>query len=286
MAFNRLIELKVTNQANIVTDMADLEIEWSIERSISFSENSAEFTIFNAKEDTRKKVLKEGNNIVFSYGYEDENVGSNKELGNIYSGNIKTAASGQTGTDWITTIQATTQMGKNKKIENVYVRLSYGPGTSVISPLKEIANRLELVLIGESNANIKMPNGYTFVGAARSGLKYIKEILRANNAEMYTDNNEIVIYKKSPRTSRFTPVFLDYESGLLNINDITDYDNKDKNNPKRVSIESIIIPKFQPNGIVTIANTGKLEGTYFIEKMTIEGNNFGGDNRIIMEATA
>jgi hypothetical protein len=125
MAFNRLIELKVTNQANIVTDMADLEIEWSIERSISFSENSAEFTIFNAKEDTRKKVLKEGNNIVFSYGYEDENVGSNKELGNIYSGNIKTAASGQTGTDWITTIQATTQMGKNKKIENVYVRLSY-----------------------------------------------------------------------------------------------------------------------------------------------------------------
>lgn len=286
MAFSRIIELKITNEANEVTNVADLHIEFNIERSISFAENSADFTIFNAKEDTRKKVLKEGNNIVFNYGYEDENVGVDQKLGNIFTGNIKKAISGQAATEWITNITATTQIGQNKKIQNIYVKISYGPKTPVSRPLREIATALGLVVIGEENANVIMPNGFTHVGTARNGLKYVRNILRANNTELYIDTNEIVVYKKSPRVSRFTPVFLDYKSGLLSINDITDYDSKDKNNPKRVSIESIIIPKIQPNGIVTVSKTGKLDGTYFIEKMTIEGDNFGGENKCTMEGTA
>ncbi len=276
MAFKRVIELSVGESGTGLL-ISDLDIEFNIERSITFSENTAEFTIYNAKESTRKEVLKEGNNIIFKSGYEDEGIST------LFIGNITEAKSIQEGADWISTISASSIRSSRSPLENTYVTISYAPDALLNRPLRDIATALGLVLIGEDNALINLDNGFTFVGSARAALNYCKEILRVNGVELYIDNTEIVVYNVDNRDSRFSPIYLDYESGLLRVNDITEYKTQTAKIPRRISFESLIIPKMQPNGLINI-NTDKINGLFLIEKLTFEGDNFGGENRCMGEA--
>lgn len=276
MAFNRKVELTIGSDGTGLL-ISDLQFEFRIERSITFSENTAEFIIHNAKQDTRKEILKEGNNLIFKAGYEDDGVGV------IFIGNISDSKSVQERADWITTIQAASIQSSDKALENAYISTSYGPDIFLSRPLKEVANALGLAIFGEENAQINMDNGFVFAGTARAALQSLKKTAEANGIGIYTDNNEIVLYRIGDQTSRFSPVYLDYESGLLSIDDITEYDNQSTQDPKRVGFESLIIPKLQPRGLIRVANTDQ-DGVYQIEKLNFNGDNFGGDNRCIGEA--
>jgi hypothetical protein len=276
MAFNRKIELSVGEVGQGLL-ISGLDIEFDIERSINFSENTASFTVYNAKSDTRNKVLKKNNNLIFKAGYEDQGIGT------IFIGNITTSISSQSGSDWITEIQASSIRSEKQAIQNTYVSLSYGPNIKLSIPIQEIGVALGLTVLGLENATLNLDNGFVFVGSARSALKYVKNILEIEGKSIYIDNTQIVIYNVGEKDSRFSSVRLNYNSGLLNVKDITDYDNQSAKNPKRIEFESLIIPKLQPNGLITLVQTDH-DGSYIIEKLKYTGDNFGGDNVCIGEA--
>lgn len=278
MAFKIITRLTVGSDGTGLL-ISDLDIDFEVTRSITFSENTAGFTIYNAKQSTRKKILTKGNNVIFKVGYEDEGIGT------LFIGNITDSKSLKSGADWITTLQCSSIRSAKRPIDTTYVSLSYTLDTSLKRPLQDIANALGMTLIGIENANYNLDNGYTFVGTAREALNYCKNILEANGASIYTDNTDIVIYNIGGKSSIFTPVYLDYDSGLISVEEITKEDNQTKQNPKRIQFESLIIPKLQPNGLVKI-NTDKIEGIFSIEKLTVAGSNYGDNSTCVVEAVA
>lgn len=283
MAFKRKVELTIGSDGTGLL-ISDLNFEFRVERSIAFAENFAEFVIYNANTNTRKEILKEGNNLIFKAGYEDDGIGV------VFIGNVLKPDTRIEGGNIITTIQAASIQSTSTPLENAYITLSYGPDIFLSRPLKEVSNALGLTVFGEENARLEinqlnLDNGFTFAGTARGALMYCKRIAEANGLGVYIDNNEIVIYKIGDRTSRFSPVFLDYQSGLIQVKDVTDYDNQSEEDPKRIEFESLIIPKLQPRGLVQISGTDQ-NGIYQIEKLNFQGDNFGGDNRCVAEAVA
>jgi hypothetical protein len=276
MAFKRIIELNVLSGGNQLVSIADLHIEFDISRSTTLAENTGSFVIYNAKESTRKNILQKDNYLIFKAGHED-NV-----LGTIFMGNIDTSISEQSGPDWITNVTTKTVQSQTT-LDNTYVAMSYVEDTLLSRPLQEIAAALGLAVYGLDNANFNLENGFVFVGAARGALDKCIQILEPQNVSLYIDQNELVIYNVGDRTSRFSPVYLDYESGLIRAYEITEDNTQSKEKPKRIGFESLIIPKLTPRGLITI-KSDKINGTFQIDKLNFTGDNFGGDNRAIGEA--
>lgn len=263
--------------------ISDLDVEFNIVRSITFEENIAEFVVYNAREDTRKDVLKEGFNLIFKAGYKDEIKGN--EFPAIFIGNITKSTSVREGSDWVSRIEAASIRSSQQPLENTYLSLSYAPNTRLDTPLNEIANALGLAPFGFENAQINLQNGFVFSGSARGALNYCKGILEAGGRSIYIDNTEIVVYNTAQRSSRFTAVFLDYDSGLLSVEEDTDFDNQSPEAPKRIIFESLIIPKLKPNGLVTI-QSDNVNGSFIMDKVEFIGDNFGGDFMCRGEAVA
>jgi hypothetical protein len=279
MAFDRVTELKIGIFGEGVL-ISGLHIEFDITKSNEFEENIGEFIIYNANENTRKYVLKEGNNVVFDAGYKDEGTGT------IFIGNITESISKQVGPDWITTIQAATIQTNLTALKNNYISLSFAEDTPVIQPLKKIASAVGLGVYGELNVSgIILQNGFTHAGSTRSALVNLKNILKSKDIGLYADNQEIVLYNLATKSGRFSTVLLDYQSGLKNISDITEHDNQGKNKTKRFEIETILIPKIQPQGLLKVSANDPLDGVYFINKVRTFGNNFGGEFDMVSEVT-
>lgn len=273
MAFNRIVELQAGYNGTGLL-ISQLDIDFRVEKTSDLASNSAQFTIFNAKESTRKGTLKKGNNIIFKTGYSDEAVGV------LFVGNIITSTSEKPGNTWITKIKASSIVSKDKSLSVIPVALSYNPNVSISKPLNVLSQLGGLLVSGITNVeNIKMPNGWVYAGTFGGALRYIKSILDSYSIGMYIDNNEIVIYKIG-EASRYKTILLSYTGGLLNIKDITKTDEK----KKRVEFTTLMLPQIRVNGIVSFKGTSH-DGSYIVDKFTAEGNNYGGNFGIKGEAT-
>jgi hypothetical protein len=286
MAFKRIVEMKIGIFGEGVL-ISDLHIDFDITRSNTFEENTGEFIIYNANENTRKYVLKEGNNIVFDAGYDDEG------LGTIFIGNITQSVSKQVGPDWITEVMSSTIQTNLTALKNNFITLSFAENTAVIQPIKKIATAVGLGVYGElSVSGIALENGYTHAGSTRSALVNLKNILKAKDIGLYADNQEIVLYNLLTKKGRYSTVLLDHKSGLLNISDITEYDNQGSNKKtktkvkgKRYEVETLLIPKIQPQGLIKVSAGDPLDGVYFVDKVRTYGNNYGGDFNMTSEVS-
>lgn len=275
MALGRVLELTVGANATGLL-ISDLDVDFNIEKSAVLAENTAEFTIYNAKEATRKKVLRKGNNLICSLGYKDEAVA------NVFTGNIETAITQKKGPNWITNIRAYTIQAKTQSLGKTLVSLSFSPNTPIATPLQKLSDLSGLVLTGIENvSSVQLPNGWVYAGSYTGALRYITTILASYDIGLFMDNNEIVIYKIG-EASRYKFVQLNYNGGLLSITDIT----KAEETKKRVAMNSIIIPQLRVNGIAVITDTGANDGSYIIDRFKMSGNNYGGGWNMMSEGVA
>lgn len=274
MAFRRVIKLSVGSNATGLL-ISGLDMDFRIEKSTDLANNTAEFTIYNANETTRKNVLKKGNNTLFDLGYEDEAIAS------MFAGNITQSVSTKTGNTWITNVKASSILSKDKPLETITVSLSYNPGSLLSSPLRILGSLSGLLISGIENIkSLTLPNGWVYAGTFGGALRYIKAILDTNKIGMYIDNNEIVIYNIGT-ASRYKTVLLSYTGGLTSIKDITKADEK----VKRVSFTSLIIPQIRVNGLISVINTDTNDGSYIVDKFIAEGANYG-DSKYEMRGEA
>jgi hypothetical protein len=283
MAFDRVVELKIGERGQGLL-ISDLDIEFEVSRSNTFELNTCRLTIYNAKESTRKNVLKRGNNVNLAVGYQDEGTGT------IFIGNIDEVVSVQKNAEWVTSISALSLRSLNQPFEHLTVSLSYGPGVSISQPLRALATSLGVVLLGVENAGgVILDNGWCFAGTARQALMDLEKRLKAYNVGLYQDNAEIVIFRKGNVDSRFRGVLLTKQSGLIFVKEkIDDSNNGDAavEDKKIIEFQSLINPAIQPNGLIVIQGEDTLDGSYLVEKTVYRGNNFGGDFRLNGEAIA
>jgi len=285
MAWGRQIEL-VVEDPNAVPGsgvlISDLHIEFEVERSLTLAENTAKFLIYNAKAETREKLLFEGNSLIFKAGYLDEGMST------IFAGLIWTASTSKDGPDYKTEITAVNRQSSKQSLKSVTISATYNKGTFISKVLQDIGATLGLVVNGLPNAQIPLPNGGTFVGSINNALRYVQDILANYDLAIRIDNDEMLIYKVG-EASHYTVVYLNPESGLLSVKDITQppkaEEVKKKKKAKvtykiagrkRLAFKSLLNPKLQVNAPVTF-QTDRYSGTYIVEKLKYKGNNFGGD---------
>lgn len=324
MAWGRQVSLKIGSDPKDPTkalEFSDLHIDFDITRSISFSDNSAEFKIYNANEQTRNQVLVEGANLVFEAGYEDIGTGS------LFMGNIVKAVSVKAGVDWITHIQAVSTRAADEPLKTTPVVLSYSTTATLGEALADIADLLGLVLTGgEQVSDIQFINGFVHTGAVRGALAAYNKVLNSYGYGLFVDNNELVVFNRTG-SSTYKAIYLDYDCGLLQAEDKADpHDEElkvqaqkariakatqkktqskdtekarastDKTVAKaratiaeiqrrRVSFKALIHPKARPNGLVTI-KTEFVDGTFLMEALRFTGTNYTEEFYMEGEASA
>lgn len=314
MAWGRVVRLEARNKDGVQVDVAALRIDATAVRSRVFDDNSMDATIINANEDTIARFLQRGTNVALYAGYADEG-----EPGLMYQGNIIDSKTTKMGPDVVTTIRSMSLRSLTRPFTATPVCLSFLPGSNAGDVIDAIGSLLGLVPIGkEMAAEVKFPAGWTFAGPVSNALKRLGQDLRARGLGLYVDLAELVVFRYVV-DSTYSIAYLSPDSGLLNIQDSTDYmsaarsnlaslpskDSVKKDDPpvltkedvddvyayldkiftnmkKTYSVRSIVIPKLRPNSLVHLdyAPSG-VDGLFVVDRMQIEVGN-GPESSFVM----
>ena len=314
MAWGRVVRLEARNKDGVQVDVAALRIDATAVRSRVFDDNSMDATIINANEDTIARFLQRGTNVALYAGYADEG-----EPGLMYQGNIIDSKTTKMGPDVVTTIRSMSLRSLTRPFTATPVCLSFLPGSNAGDVIDAIGSLLGLVPIGkEMAAEIKFPAGWTFVGPVSNALKRLGQDLRAKGLGLYVDLASLVVFRWLG-DSTYSIAYLSPDSGLLNVQDSTDYmsaarsnlaslpskfDAKPEDPPvltkedvddvyayldkiftnmkKTYSVRSIVIPKLRPNSLVHLdyAPSG-VDGLFVVDRMQIAVGN-GPESSFVM----
>jgi hypothetical protein len=185
--------------------------------------------------------------------------------------------------------------------------------------LESIAATLGLVPIGmEMAAEVVFPSGWTFVGPVSNAFKRLGQDLRAKGMGLYVDLAELVVFRHGA-PSEYSVVYLTPDTGLLGVQDSTDYmgaarsnlsslpskDSLKKDDPpvltkedvddvyrylekiftnmkKTYSVRTLVVPKVRPNSLVHIDYPlGSVSGLFVVDRMNVSVGN-GPDSSFYM----
>lgn len=198
MALGRVLEVLIGKpdgtKSTIREDalrISDLDMSFNIVRSNTSENNKANFTIYNAKKETRDKILQAGNNIAVYAGYEDEGT-----KGLIYAGTIEKAQTNTSTPDIETAISAVTYRGNGSTSATVNIGLSYEPYRTMKDVLTELATILGLNLRGaQSAAEVKLPNGFHYFGTIDGCVRKCNQVLLAQQLTIVKDNLDLFVFR-------------------------------------------------------------------------------------------
>lgn len=309
MAWGRVLELVVRspiaykdNTWTWVEDtVSELDIDFHITRSNVFNNNAAELTVYNANSKTRAMLAQAGSNIILSAGYEDQGTGL------IYAGSLIHGSSIKAGTDWVTTINAIAMRSTDKPFSLTPIAVSFAKGTPINTVIDYIGDKLGLVRSGIS-ATFMLPNGWVYAGSVTGAIDYVRKILQSHQMGLFVDIAELVVYTPG-KSSDFEALYLDKDSGLLNVQDTTDTagitqetlqivleDGTEESAaqaiadnlmvlPKQLTIGAVMLPKARPNSLLQLKHD-TYGGYYIVDTVRFDGNNYGGDFNTSLEVSS
>lgn len=316
MAWGRIVRLEARNKDSVQVDVASLRIDARCVRSRVFDDNELEATIYNASPDTIARFLQRGTNVALYAGYEDEGT-----PGLMYQGNIIDSKTYRSGPDTLTVVRSMALRSLTRPFTATPVCLSFVPGSTASDVLDSIGAILGLVPYGkEMAAEVKFPAGWTYVGQVSGALKRLGQDLRAKGMGVYVDLAELVVFKYST-DSTYSIAYLSPDSGLLSLQDSTDYlnaaraslaslpskaDSGDAKKPptltkedvddvyayldkvftnmkKTYSVRCIVVPKLRPNSLVHVSYPeAGVDGLFVVDRMEVAVGN-GKDSSFAMD---
>lgn len=218
MAWGRIVRLEARNSEGVQVDVSALRIDARCVRSRVFADNELEATICNANESTINKFLQRGTNVALYAGYEDEGM-----PGLMYQGNIIDSKTYRQGADTLTVVRSMALRSLSRPFTATPVCLSFEPGKTAADVIDSIGALLGLVPIGkEMAAEVKFEGGWTYVGPVSGAMKRLGQDLRPAGIGLYVDLAELVVFKYS-EDSTYTMAFISQETGLLSLQNTTDY---------------------------------------------------------------
>ena len=218
MAWGRIVRLEARNSEGVQVDVSALRIDARCVRSRVFANNELEATICNANESTINKFLQRGTNVALYAGYEDEGM-----PGLMYQGNIIDSKTYRQGADTLTVVRSMALRSLSRPFTATPVCLSFEPGKTAADVIDSIGALLGLVPIGkEMAAEVKFEGGWTYVGQVSGAMKRLVQDLRPAGIGLYVDLAELVVFKYSG-DSTYTMAFISKETGLLSLQNTTDY---------------------------------------------------------------
>lgn len=316
MAWGRIVRLEARNSEGVQVDVSSLRIDARCVRSRVFDDNELEATIHNASADTINKFLQRGTNVALYAGYEDEGM-----PGLMYQGNIIDSKTYRAGTDTLTVIRSIALRSLTRPFTCTPVCLTFRPGSTASDVLNSIGAILGLVVIGaEMAAEVKFASGWTYVGPVSGAMKRLGQDMRAKGLGLYVDLAELVVFKYSS-DSTYSMAFISPQTGLLNLQNTTDYisaahsnlaslaaktqsrgDSKEvvlkpeetddayalldkvfTNMKKTYNARTIVMPKMRPNSLVHVRyDEMRVDGIFVVDRMEVAVGN-GADSSFAMD---
>lgn len=288
--------------------VSGLFTEFEVTRSQVYADNVAEFRVYNAAKETREQMEAGGMRVRFSVGYKDQGgaVG-------VFWGSVIGAYTMKKGTDWVTVLPCVSSLSEstgtediatwakkkeNKKatpeqkqevitraINRIPVEFSYGPDIRARVILQNISVITGLVIWGtEEMPEILFPNGWTYVGGVRGGLKILDKMLASRGWHLYVENTRIMVVPLDGGNQTSTAAYLTPDTGLLEV--------RPKNNPnmppkfngkgKKIAVRKayefkcLINPNIGPNTLCQLKND-TLDTVVLVSSSKIRGDNGAGD---------
>jgi hypothetical protein len=278
MAFMRFVEVTVGPKDGNGFKIDGLKIAFKIEKTDSSDTNTSTIKIYNLNQDTSSKAAVAGNHIMLRAGYQDETIGS------IFFGNVLKGVRYRDGDDYITELQI--QDGRTA-VMSTRVSVSYSKGVEAKTVAQDFLNALQLSFKGLENIpdGEAYPSGFSHIGMATDGLK--KVLSRFDLS--YTIQNEMIFILKPGEAADTTGLKLTPETGLLKIpQSVSDKtgDGDDKTEAKnKWKFTTMLFPELVP-GAACKVEASSFSGDVIIHKAIYEGDNWGGDFKIDIEAEA
>lgn len=247
-------------------DVSDLDIRFKIEKSTLREPNTCELEIANLNENNQAS-LQQTNNTQVSVraGYEDD--GDPPPL--LFTGDSRRIYTESDGVDFITFVTA---RDSGRSYNQGRISLSYSPGTSVITVLRDAVSQLG---IGEGNlsdfeAAYRLRNGsdsfadgFVASGPAR---RVVNAIVRGAGLRWSVQNGSLQLQRRG-EALQSQATLLTANSGLV---DSPTVDDRGK-----VSAQSLLQPGLDP-GRKVVLDSRAVSGDFEIRKVT-----FTGDTRMV-----
>jgi len=266
-------EKKGTKSAIVIDSnglSSDLRIDFSVNKHITGSPNETQLTLTNLSQNTRNALQQQGLSVELYGGY----VG--QELNLISKGGILAAPTQRAGSEIVTTIYVMDGMGASLRS---FYNKSYTGSIAVSTIIKEIAEKMEGVTIGEINVTGKLANkGRIFNGRAIDSLD---SLARAFGFSWSIQNNVFQAIdddKSSKKLYSITP-----EDNLISISPLLNGVIKAQ---VGVQIETVLNPKITPGDTVKVTSnvSPNLNGKYVIDECQIGGSTHGSDWKMSLKS--
>lgn len=274
MAFQRITQLDIGLNNNTGVRISNLNFTFELERSVEAENNYMRLSIYNAKRETRDKILIKDNSVFLQAGYEDE-----KNLGLIGAGIIQQSTTKLENTDYVTEITVL-DFGSNQiNIKKQKADFNFTAGTSYSSIVQYLGNIMNVPVTGLQNiSSLLLNNGIVFHGTIIQLIRKLQKKLRAYNVGLYFDLGEMVIWKTDEMPTQFGVINLSPQSGLLG--EVEEIIDDEDDGLKRIKFLSLMNPKIKPQTVIRIKSK-KLTGAFIVQKVTFRGGNISTDEFIV-----
>lgn len=248
-----------------------LHISFSVEKSTSETSNTAKVQVWNLSPANLKVLDTKDCVIELQAGYEDH-------IALILAGNVVTSSTQKDGADVLTEIEV---MDGRVELRDTYITVSYTGKINVKPIFDYIAKEMGVSVVYSKGCTFAdLPNGFSFVGAAKNALKKLCNACGLS----WSIQNQVLHIRRPNEAISTRGYLLSPETGLLDI-------------PKRITLavetSSTVDEsktenqigyevRYLLNGAIGVNDCVRLEssearGYFRVYKLTIDGDNLAGE---------
>lgn len=276
--FNRIYKLTVGTAGSQGTVIEPpLQITFEVDKDVKEDANTHKIRIYNLKESTRREIERPDLRAYLYAGYVEEQ-GAVLMAG----GTVVDAYSYHDGADVVTELEIADGYGE---IRDTAISISYGPGASSATIIKDIAGQMGLTLnMPDSLTERTWEHGFSYYGPARQGLH---KVTRGAGQEWSIQNETLQIVATNGTTAR-SVVVLNSGSGLIGYPERTRKGAREKAKVKGKTIvsaeqqrdgwklQSLLLPWLNPGDPVRV-ESDTVTGLWRTDSVRHVGSYYGDD---------
>lgn len=248
-----------------------LRVQFKIERTLQPEPNTSDVSIFNLAKESRSAIQEKGILTEIEAGYF-----GNTSL--IFKGDLDYGSTVRTGTDWVTTFQAT---DGGKQYRAARINIPFDAGTQIGDVIKTVADKMGLGL-GNVAAEIAK-------GIPRGALQYVKGLVLSGQASKeFTkvlkragfgwsiQDGQIQLTRSGQVLDPSKAIILNQKTGLIG--------SPEQGEKGLIKARSLLQPDLQPGKRVLIqagprdaSGVPEIDGFFRVDKTIFSGDTWGGD---------
>lgn len=267
--FDRKIEVAIEQQSGEVFDVADLRMNFEVNKSLKKDSNSVSISLWNMAENSRNAIRELDDKITIKAGYLRD-VG----VRTIFTGQITKINHAFEPPNVVSKIEAGDGV---KTIREARGFVAFRAGTKAITVLEDIASKLELTLrpLPSEIAQSQYVHGFSHAGSVTEALTRVTDRM---GLEWSIQNNELQIQTKRKATESI-PVLTNIDKGLLEapqrLSDLQDNLIGEKPRPG-YKIKTLLDAEIEPGARLDLEFL-QIEGTFRVESVKHLGDNDSGE---------